>query len=169
MHGAGIMQASGCNAGLSAVVLGSRSFLPHHGEAAATDTHERWNMAVASMGRCRSAFLRGALAHFRPGSFGWQGIATTATLLMTLFIRRSEHRDTQAVQAKLDELLRANGEPGDHLISLDDKEPEQVEEFRSEARRRPFWLGERCVLVGEGPPGCNTYMRILGHDPSIAR
>jgi low affinity Fe/Cu permease len=75
---------------------------------------------------------------FDPGSFGWQGIATTATLLMTLFIQRSEHRDTQAVHAKLDELLRASGEARDHLTSLDDKEPEQVEEFRSKARRRPF-------------------------------
>ena len=27
---------------------------------------------------------------------------------MTLFIQRAEHRDTQAIQAKLDELLRAD-------------------------------------------------------------
>jgi low affinity Fe/Cu permease len=68
-------------------------------------------------------------------SFGWHGVATIATLLMTLFIQRSEHRDTQAVHAKLDELLRANGEARDHLTTLDDKEPEQVEEFRSKANR----------------------------------
>jgi low affinity Fe/Cu permease len=75
---------------------------------------------------------------FDPGSFGWHGVATTATLLMTLFIQRSEHRDTQAIHAKLDELLRANGEARNQVADLDDKEPEQVEEFRSKARRTPF-------------------------------
>jgi low affinity Fe/Cu permease len=43
---------------------------------------------------------------FEPASFGWHGAAIVATLLMTLFIQRSEHRDTQAIHAKLDELLR---------------------------------------------------------------
>ena len=38
-------------------------------------------------------------------SFNWQAVASIATLLMTLFIQRSEHRDTQAIHAKLDELL----------------------------------------------------------------
>ncbi len=69
-----------------------------------------------------------------PSSFGWHGIATMATLLMTLFIQRSEHRDTQAIHGKLDELLRANGDARSQLTSLDDKEPEQVEAFRTEAR-----------------------------------
>jgi low affinity Fe/Cu permease len=67
---------------------------------------------------------------FDPGSFGWQGVTTVATLLMTLFIQRSEYRDTQALHAKLDELLRANGEARKELIGLDDKEPEQVVAFR---------------------------------------
>ena len=38
-------------------------------------------------------------------SFNWQAVASIATLLMTLFIQRSEHRDTQAIHAKLDDLL----------------------------------------------------------------
>lgn len=71
---------------------------------------------------------------FDPGSFGWHGVAVIATLLMTLFIQRSEHRDTQAIHAKLDELLRANGEARNQLTRLDDKEPEQVEAFRSKAQ-----------------------------------
>jgi low affinity Fe/Cu permease len=70
---------------------------------------------------------------FDPGRFGWHGLATIATLLMTLFIQRSEHRDTQAIHAKLDELLRANGEARNQLTHLDEKEPEQVEAFRSKA------------------------------------
>jgi low affinity Fe/Cu permease len=50
---------------------------------------------------------------------------------MALFIQRSEHRDTQAIHAKLDELLRANGEAKDELAKLDEKEPEQIEAFRT--------------------------------------
>src|SRR5215210_8538829 len=42
-------------------------------------------------------------------SLNWHGVATLATWLMTLFIQRAEHRDTQALQAKLDELLRVHG------------------------------------------------------------
>ena len=71
---------------------------------------------------------------FDPAHFGWHGVAIIATLLMTLFIQRSEHRDTQAIHAKLDELLRANGEARNQLTHLDDKEPEQVEAFRAKAQ-----------------------------------
>jgi low affinity Fe/Cu permease len=39
-----------------------------------------------------------------------------------LFIQRSEHRDTQAIHAKLDELSRANGEARNQLTHLDDRE-----------------------------------------------
>jgi low affinity Fe/Cu permease len=53
---------------------------------------------------------------------------------MTLFIQRSEHRDTQAIHAKLDELLRVNIDAESRFARLDEKEPEQVEAFRSRAR-----------------------------------
>ena len=71
---------------------------------------------------------------FDRSSFDWHGIASLATLFMTLFIQRSEHRDTQAIHAKLDELLRVNGDARNQLTSLDDKEPEQVEAFRNKVR-----------------------------------
>ena len=38
----------------------------------------------------------------------WHAVATLATWLMTLVIQRAEHRDTQAIHGKLDELLRVN-------------------------------------------------------------
>jgi low affinity Fe/Cu permease len=34
---------------------------------------------------------------FEPHSFNWHGVATLATWIMTLFIQRAEHRDTQAL------------------------------------------------------------------------
>ena len=69
-------------------------------------------------------------------SFNWQGAASIATLLMTLFIQRSEHRDTQAIHAKLDELLRSQRGAEEGLATLDDKEPEQIEAFRKKARAK---------------------------------
>ena len=42
-------------------------------------------------------------------------VATMATWFMTLFIQRAEHRDTQAIQAKLDELLHAHARARNEL------------------------------------------------------
>ena len=49
--------------------------------------------------------------------------------------RRAEHRDTQAIHAKLDELLRAEGRARSELTRLDDEEPEVIEQHRSEERK----------------------------------
>jgi low affinity Fe/Cu permease len=67
---------------------------------------------------------------FSPETFGWAAIATLATWLMTLFINRTEHRDTQALHAKLDELLRTHGEARTDLTTLDDRDVEDIEEHR---------------------------------------
>jgi low affinity Fe/Cu permease len=74
---------------------------------------------------------------FDQDTLRWHEVTTLVTLMMTLFIQRSEHRDMQAVQAKLDELLRAHGGARDELSRIDDQEPEQVEEFRQNAHARP--------------------------------
>jgi hypothetical protein len=52
---------------------------------------------------------------FDPGSFNWHAIATLAVWCMTLFIQRGEHRDTQAIHAKLDELLKGHPNASDRL------------------------------------------------------
>ena len=60
---------------------------------------------------------------------------TIATWLMTLFIQRAAHRDTQALQGKLDELLRAHGDARTELAGLDQQEPEEIEAHRAQAQR----------------------------------
>jgi len=55
--------------------------------------------------------------------------------VMTLFIQRAEHRDTQAIHAKLDELLRAEGRSRNELALIDDQEPEAIVEHRNAERR----------------------------------
>ena len=65
----------------------------------------------------------------------WHSIATLATWAMTLFIQRAEHRDTQAIHAKLDELLKVHGDAKNSLMSLDDEEAEEVEATRKKMQR----------------------------------
>lgn len=60
----------------------------------------------------------------------WHGLATLATWLMTLCIQRAEHRDTQAIHAKLDTLIRATPAAKDDLTTLDHEEPEVIEKRR---------------------------------------
>jgi low affinity Fe/Cu permease len=62
--------------------------------------------------------------------FDWHAFATLATLLMTLVIQRAEYRDTEALQGKLDELLRVNHAARNELTNLDQKEPEEIEKQR---------------------------------------
>ena len=49
---------------------------------------------------------------------------------MTLVIQRSEHRDTQAIHAKLDDLLRATENAQTDLARIDNQEPEDIEKYR---------------------------------------
>jgi low affinity Fe/Cu permease len=67
----------------------------------------------------------------QPESLDWHGAATLATWCMTLFIQRAEHRDTQALQGKLDELLRSDRHARTELTRLDKHEPEEIEKRRA--------------------------------------
>ena len=72
---------------------------------------------------------------FEPHTFEWHAVATLATWFMTLVIQRAEHRDTQAIHAKLDEILHTLGDASNELTKLDEKEPEEIEEQRKEMRK----------------------------------
>ncbi|WP_348643222.1 low affinity iron permease family protein [Mesorhizobium sp. B2-1-3A] len=69
---------------------------------------------------------------FEPETLDWHGIATLVTWAMTLFIQRAEHRETQALQAKLDELIRASDAARDDIAEIDEREP--VERIRGSTR-----------------------------------
>jgi low affinity Fe/Cu permease len=66
-------------------------------------------------------------------SLDWHAVATLATWFMTLIIQRAEDRDTQALQAKLDELLRVNRSADSELAKIDTLEPEDIKRLRNEA------------------------------------
>src|SRR6187200_364091 len=67
-------------------------------------------------------------------SFTWASIATLATWFMTLLIQRAAHRDTQAIHAKLDELLRAESAARNEIADIDKQDPEEIERHRREER-----------------------------------
>jgi low affinity Fe/Cu permease len=98
----------------------------------------RWRYWLTSLGMWTASpyafavvIIYGALwLVFARKSLEWHGLATLATWVMTLFIQRAEHRDTQAIHAKLDELLHAHGDAKNEITQLDQKEPEQIERFR---------------------------------------
>jgi D-arabinose 1-dehydrogenase-like Zn-dependent alcohol dehydrogenase len=64
------------------------------------------------------------------------GGAALGAWFMTLFIQRAAHRDTQAIQAKLDELLRAHGDARTEMANLDADEPEEIERLREREQAR---------------------------------
>jgi low affinity Fe/Cu permease len=69
-----------------------------------------------------------------PETLEWHAVATLATWAMTLVIQRAEHRDTQAIHAKLDEILHALGDARDEVTRMDDEEPEEIERRREHMR-----------------------------------
>jgi low affinity Fe/Cu permease len=77
---------------------------------------------------------------FSPETLEWHGLATLITWMTTLFIERAEHRDTQAIHAKLDERLHVHGNAENEITQIDEKEPEQIEQFcASQTERSNGW------------------------------
>ena len=72
---------------------------------------------------------------FKPETFEWHAVATLATWGMTLVIQRAEHRDTQAIHAKLDEILHALGDARNEITRMDEEEPEEIERQRKHMRK----------------------------------
>jgi low affinity Fe/Cu permease len=75
---------------------------------------------------------------FAKDTFEWNAVATLAVWVMTLFIQRSNRRDTLALHAKLDELLRVDTDARSELARLDEQEPEAIQKHRDiEVQRSP--------------------------------
>jgi low affinity Fe/Cu permease len=72
---------------------------------------------------------------YQRDSFDLHAVAALIVWVMTLLIQRSEHRDTQAIHAKLDEVLRADDAARSDLARIDKEEPETIERDRARAQR----------------------------------
>jgi len=65
----------------------------------------------------------------------WQLVINTgttiATFLMVFLIQNTQNRDAEAMQIKLDELIRAAHEAQNSLLDLEELEPEDLERIRA--------------------------------------
>jgi low affinity Fe/Cu permease len=83
----------------------------------------------------------------------WQLVINTATtivtFLMVFLIQNTQNRDTGAMQAKLDELIRAIDGAHNALLDLEELEEEDIERIRKDYRqlaaeaRKQLAKGER--------------------------
>ena len=75
--------------------------------------------------------LVGPIFHY---SGKWQMVISTGTtivtFLMVFLIQRSQNRDTEAIQIKLNELIRATHGAQNALIDVEEHEPRDLAKFR---------------------------------------
>jgi low affinity Fe/Cu permease len=100
-----------------------------------------WTTHVGQAAGHPAAFLVVALyavlwLMFDRATFDWNAVATLAVFAMTLFIQRANRRDNLALHAKLDELLRVDGDARSELTQLDEQEPEVIARHRDEEVRK---------------------------------
>jgi len=98
--------------------------------------------------------VTGPMFHF---SDTWQLVINTGTtivtFLMVFLIQNTQNRDTEAIQLKLDELIRATQGAHNALLDLEELEEEKLEVFR---RRYQALASAARAEVDQGAPDTGT-------------
>ena len=85
---------------------------------------------------CLSIVLWGVTGPFFGWSHTWQLVINTGTtivtFLMVFVIPNAQNRDTQALQVKLDELIRVNEAARNSLMGLEERPQSEITELKSE-------------------------------------
>src|SRR5580704_922944 len=121
-------------------MMNSAPVLPSDSATGFLPSLARWcEHQVSRPGVAAAAIIFVALWLIAGPLYGWSNawqliINTTSsiiTLIMVFLIQHTQHRDTQAIQLNLDELIRVNSEARNELISLEVKPETAVAEVRS--------------------------------------
>src|ERR1700720_3957136 len=84
---------------------------------------------------CLRIVLWGETGPFFGWSDTWQLVINTGTtivtFLMVFVIQNAQNRDTQALQVKLDELIRVNEAARNSLMGLEEKSESEVKDIKS--------------------------------------
>ena len=107
---------------------------------------------VAFLAACGAVVLWAASGPFFGFSDTWQLVINTSTtiitFLMVFLIQNTQNRDTEAMQIKLDELIRATQGAHNALLNLEHLEDEELEGYLrhyarlAEAARKKLRAGE---------------------------
>ena len=105
------------------------------------DHAARWVARQAGRPSAFAAAVALVLAWLASGPFlGWStehsliinSVTTIITFFMVFIIQASQNRDTNAIQLKLDELIRVNAEARDPLMKLEDRSEAELTEVKAE-------------------------------------
>ena len=86
----------------------------------------------------------------------WQLVINTATtiitFLMVFLIQNTQNRDTEAMQIKLDELIRVTRRASNALLDLEELDEKTLDEFRDRYERLARRTKERRGMHERGAP-----------------
>ena len=98
-------------------------------------TEHQLGRSVTFVLACLSIVLWAVTGPFFRWSDTWQLVINTGTtivtFLMVFVIQNAQNRDTQALQLKLDELIRVNTEARNSLMGLEEKSEAEVQDIKS--------------------------------------
>ena len=104
-------------------------------------TERQLGHPVAFAVACLSIVLWGVTGPFFGWSDTWQLVINTGTtivtFLMVFVIQNTQNRDTQALQLKLDELIRVNEAARNSLMGLEERPESEIKELKSEFAEAP--------------------------------
>lgn len=113
-------------------------------------TYSKWAKATAEIAGSSHVFM-GAISivliwaisgPFFDFSETWQLVINTGTtiitFLMIFLIQNTQNRDTEAIQVKLEELIRVSSKARNQLIDMEEKDEEEIRKIRED-----IWLSAR--------------------------
>jgi low affinity Fe/Cu permease len=98
----------------------------------------------------------------------WQLIINTATtivtFLMVFVIQNTQNRDTEAIQIKLDELIRSTQGAHNALLDLEELDEETLDKFRAQYEK--LALNSRRAIRNGGVDIGTPEIKDLGKEPN---